>query len=216
MPIIAAMTPKRRGAGITVVFDAAPAVELSEETVARYGLRAGLALPDERIASIAAEDERARATEAAWALLAYRARTRSELRQRLLRKGYGVEAVDAVLERLTALGYLDDAAFARALVSARQRGPSARGSFALRAELRRRGVQGAIAEDSVALADDSAAVQTAAAKRARALSGLPYPDFRRRLFAFLQRRGFDRELAQSAVVAAWTSLHGGVDDEDDA
>lgn len=175
--------------------------------------RAGLALSDERISAIAAEDERDRIREAAWNLLSHRARTRSELRQRLLRKGHSAELIEAELEHLAALGHLDDEAFAHALVAARQRGATARGSIALRAELRQRGIEAAVVEASVGLADDAEAIRSAAAKRARSLGELSYPDFRRRLFTFLQRRGFDYELAKSAVTEAWKDLHGEIADE---
>jgi len=47
-------------------------------------------------------------------LLSMRARTRRELQQALQRKGHPGAAVTAALERVQALGYLDDARYARA------------------------------------------------------------------------------------------------------
>jgi len=142
-------------------------------------------------------------SQAAWRLLSFRPRTRDELRRRLLQKGYGPAAVEEELTRLSELGYLDDAAFARTLVAERQAGGAARGSLALRSELRRRGVAREIAEAVVEPENDARLVAAVAAKKARLLSELPQAAFRRRLGAFLQRRGFDHETAREAVEAAW-------------
>src|SRR5947207_1237759 len=75
-------------------------------------------------------------SEAAWRLLSIRGRSREELRRRLLRKGLTESDVDAELDRLQERGYLDDEAFARSWVAARQSASAPRSSALLRAELR--------------------------------------------------------------------------------
>ena len=96
----------------------------------------------------AALDRRARRAEitdpdivmdAAAAFLAVRPRSMAETRRRLCHLGYPPALVDAVVARLVELGYLDDAAFARAWVESRDRARP-RGSTALRQELQRAGV----------------------------------------------------------------------------
>jgi regulatory protein len=136
-------------------------------------------------------------------LLSYRARTREELRRRLLAKRYEPSAVDDELARLVALGYLDDSAFARSWVAERQAGSAAHGSLALRSQLRVRGVEREIVESALRPEDDAGAAAQAAAKRARLLAGLPKAAFERRLGAFLQRRGFDAETVRRTVTQAW-------------
>ena len=76
---------------------------------------------------------------AAAALLAIRSRTTHELRGRLVMLGYPEGMVDVTLDRLMALGYLDDEAYARAWVAGRDRARP-RGSAALRQELLRKGL----------------------------------------------------------------------------
>ena len=126
--------------------------------------------------------------------LARRAHARFDLRRRLLQKQHPPAAVDGALARLSAQGLLDDASFARDYAGAkagRGRGPSR-----LIRDLLSQGVERRVAEEAVrtALADDGvdpdAAVRAVAAKRAKQLAGLPAPVRKRRLVAFLARRGF--------------------------
>ena len=126
--------------------------------------------------------------------LARRAHARFDLRRRLLQKQHPPAAVDGALERLAAQGLLDDAQFARdyaASRAARGRGPSR-----LIGDLLSQGVERRVAEDAVrtALADEGvdpdAAARAVAEKRAKQLAGLPAPVRKRRLVAFLARRGF--------------------------
>ncbi|WP_328707184.1 regulatory protein RecX [Citreicoccus inhibens] len=74
-----------------------------------------------------------RATDACLRLLSVRARSRHELLLALERKGYAEPVREAVLERLLALGYVDDERFAR------ERAASllGRGKFGPRAVLQR-------------------------------------------------------------------------------
>ncbi|MBJ6765325.1 regulatory protein RecX [Myxococcaceae bacterium JPH2] len=74
-----------------------------------------------------------RATDACLRLLSVRARSRHELLLALERKGYAAPVRDAVLERLLALGYVDDERFAQE----RARALLERGKFGPRAVLQR-------------------------------------------------------------------------------
>jgi len=70
-------------------------------------------------------------------LLGLRSHSRKELRQKLLKKGYTVESIEAVLEKLTLQGVLDDLMFGRELIKSRsRRKPS--GKVKMHAELRKK------------------------------------------------------------------------------
>jgi regulatory protein len=77
--------------------------------------------------------------EAAAGFLAVRSRSVEETRRRLNHLGYPASLCDQVVERLVALSYLDDEAFARAWVESRDRARP-RGAVALRRELKLKGV----------------------------------------------------------------------------
>ncbi|HSM34750.1 MAG TPA: regulatory protein RecX [Anaerolineae bacterium] len=155
--------------------------------------------------------------EAAAAFLAVRPRSVEETRRRLVQLGYPPALCEQVVERLVELGYLDDAAFARAWVESRDRARP-RGAVALRRELQRKGVPediirlalderaaaGAAAHDGTSAASPEAGSASAAApsadreaarrlieRRAAALSREPDPRRRRqKAYALLARNGF--------------------------
>jgi regulatory protein len=128
--------------------------------------------------------------------LARRAHARHDLRRRLLQKQHPPAAVDGALARLAAQGLLDDARFARDYAGAKATRGGGRGPARLIRDLLAQGVERGVAEEAVrtALADEGvdpdAAVRAVAEKRVKQLAGLPAPVQKRRLAAFLARRGF--------------------------
>ncbi|HEY3219625.1 MAG TPA: regulatory protein RecX [Gemmatimonadales bacterium] len=134
------------------------------------------------------------AHRAALRALARRAHARFDLRRRLLQKQHPPAAADGALDRLSAAGLLNDARFAEDYARAKaQRG---RGPARLVRDLQAQGVDRRIAEDAVrsSLAaegvDPARAVRALAEQRAKQLAGLPAVVKKRRLVAFLMRRGF--------------------------
>lgn len=151
------------------------------------------------------------AVEIALRFLAQRPRTRWELERRLRRSGAADSTIEATLERLGALGYVDDQAFVRWWAEQRDR-HAPRGRRMVEAELRQRGVAreaieayrsgerdaGGSADDSLPATED----ERAAAALERHLRGRPLPSDPRalqRIGMFLVRRGFDPETARSAI-----------------
>jgi regulatory protein len=135
------------------------------------------------------------AHRAALRALARRAHARFDLRRRLLQKQHPPAAVDGALDRLSAAGLLDDARFSLDYAAAKAR--RGRGPARLVRDLQSQGVDRRVAEDAVrqSLAaegvDPADAVRALAEKRARQLGGLPPAVRKRRLSAFLARRGFE-------------------------
>jgi len=126
--------------------------------------------------------------------LARRAHARHDLRRRLLQKQHPPHAVDEALARLEATGLLDDARFAIDYAAAKAR--RGRGPARLIGDLLAQGVERRVAENAVRTSlaaegvDPVEAVRALAEKRARQLAGLPPAVRKRRLVAFLMRRGF--------------------------
>ena len=126
--------------------------------------------------------------------LARRAHARHDLRRRLLQKQHPPHAVDEALARLEATGLLDDARFAIDYAAAKAR--RGRGPARLIGDLLAQGVERRVAENAVRTSlaaegiDPAEAVRALAERRAKQLAGLPQPVRKRRLVAFLLRRGF--------------------------
>jgi regulatory protein len=131
-------------------------------------------------------------------LLARRAHSRSELIQKLRRRGYAHEAIDTTMARLVELGYLDDRSFAQGLV--RRRG-AVRGPLALSAELAAKGVDRAQADAAVAEFDLEAQLASATLIAERLYARKPVTSYREMLDGVglkLQRRGFPAVIIRAA------------------
>ncbi|HET6777303.1 MAG TPA: regulatory protein RecX [Gemmatimonadales bacterium] len=126
-------------------------------------------------------------------VLELRPYARVDLGRRLQRKGHPQRAVDVALERLLKLGVLNDEAYARSYVqtrAARGRGPSRLIRDLLSMGVQRSLIDGAIAAEWPEGSDRTSMPQALAAKRAAQLGKLPKQTKRRRLLAYLARRGF--------------------------
>ena len=132
-----------------------------------------------------------------------RPHAREELRRRLMRKQHPSAAVEAALERLAAQDLLDDRRFAEHFVATRA--ARGRGAVRLLQDLRRQGVDQRIAQEAVTAAlasegiDEATALRHVAERRSRQLGALPLPAKRRRLLAYLARRGYQGAAVRSVV-----------------
>jgi len=121
-----------------------------------------------------------------------RARSRSELSDKLARKGIPAELGERLLDRFEEVGLVDDAAFARSWVQARQSGKGL-ARRALSQELRRKGVDDEVAREALDEVDPDDEIEAARAlvrRRARALARLDRDTAVRRLSGMLARKGY--------------------------
>jgi SOS response regulatory protein OraA/RecX len=101
-------------------------------------------------------DDPAVVTDAAAKFLAVRPRSVAETRRRLRHLGYRHDLVDRAVQQLADLGYLDDAAFARAWIESRDRARP-RGAVALRRELALKGVDRSVIDEALGERSESLA-----------------------------------------------------------
>jgi regulatory protein len=152
-------------------------------------LRVGQKLTAEEVVELRMKDQVERAYERALNYLSYRPRSEAEVRRNLRRKDVEDEAIDVVIGRLARAGLVDDDEFARYWVENRARF-NPRGARGLRYELRQKGVDHAIIDDALTGFDVQAAARQVAEAGARRLSQETPRDFRRKLKAYMARRGF--------------------------
>jgi regulatory protein len=137
-------------------------------------------------------------------LLEFRARSVAELRRKLLQKGGDPGEIDQVIARLRDQRLLDDVDFAREFARTRIVGAGS-SRHRIVQELRRKGVASSIADEAVAGLeeregiDPSATVHRVAQKKWASMSGLEDFTRRRRLYAFLARRGFNPDEIKAAM-----------------
>ena len=141
--------------------------------------------------------------ERALRLLTVRSRSRSELRQRLLRADFEPDEVELALDDLEAVGLIDDEAFARELAEHQRR--KGLGRRAGLAGMRAKGVDRELAEritGDVNPEDEAERAAEVASNRLQRMRGLDPVTRQRRLQDFLMRRGYDPETARSACIRA--------------
>lgn len=144
------------------------------------------------------------AYSAALDALARRARSITELSRWLRDHGYPPGEIDDAITRLTAAGLLDDASFARSFVRSRlvDRKLSRR---RVQAELARRGVARALVDAALTDVmadeeiDEEETVRLLAERKYRSMSQLDPQVARRRLMAFLSRRGHGGDVVRRVV-----------------
>lgn len=206
--VITRLEPLRPGGlEVRVHLDRGEPLEVALEAVERMRLGVGDPLPSNVRHHLLNADAEAKILEAARDLLSHRARTRAELRRKLIGKGFRPARVDPCLARLEERGLLDDAAAAAAFVRDRIR-HRPRGRSRLTQELRAKGVGDSVARAVVeAVIEDEALAEPELAQRVaehwlkrqgpavrQALTSATHsPErekARRRLYQHLVRRGF--------------------------
>jgi regulatory protein len=169
---------------------------LPAEALAGLGLAVGAELTPQVLARLQELADVEAAHRAALRALGRRAHARLDLRRRLLNKQHPPAAADGALDRLATQGLLDDARFAREYAATRATRGGGRGPARLVRDLLAQGVERPVAEGAVAQAvadeglDPAQTAVAVAEKRARQLTGLPVAARKRRLTAYLVRRGY--------------------------
>jgi regulatory protein len=202
--IVTALEPDtRRPGSVRVLVDgrAFATVDLT----AASGLGAGQPIEAEAAERLARAADAEAAYRTVLRALARRPHARSDLGRRLLRRGLAADAVEDALARAERVGLLDDATFTRHYVATRAergRGPARLVRDLVSMGVARGIVDRAIAEHWPADTDRRGLPAALAAKRAAQLGNLAPPVKRRRLLAFLARRGFTGSEAREAVAGA--------------
>lgn len=190
---ITAIEPQQRSKDrVNIFLNGEFAVGVNAAVVVALGLTTGQAISEDRLKEITYAESINKAVDRACLLLSYRARSEKEVRDRLKQAGFDESVVDVTIGKLFALNYLNDQDFAEKLVAAR-RSERPQGRRALNWELRRKGISEETVEDTLSGLDEGwehATALDAARSRIGRYQGLEPSEARRKLTAFLQRRGF--------------------------
>jgi regulatory protein len=194
LPVLTAIEPDPRRPGtLRVDLDGVRFGAVPAELARAAGLAVGCVVDGAMHERLTAAADAEAAFRTLLRALERRSFARVDLARRLIRKGHPRAAVEAAVERAAGLGLLDDAAFAQSYVqtrAARGRGPAR-----LTRDLMAMGVERGLIDRALAAewpegTDRSRVPLALAAKRAAQLGDLPRPVKRRRVLAYLARRGF--------------------------
>jgi regulatory protein len=190
----------RRPDAVRLEIDGARFGAIPRELATAEGLAVGRVVDPELQERLASAADAEAAYRTVLRALEIRSYARGDLARRMLRKGHQRQAVEAALERAARFGLLDDAAFAQRYVqtrSARGRGPARLTRDLLSMGVDRTLIDRAIAEEWSEDSDKTSMPLALARKRASQLRDLPRQTKRRRVVAYLARRGFSgREVTE--------------------
>ena len=214
MNLITAITPAPRHPGrFDVLVDGKSVATLSLDAIEQLHLAVGTTVTGKE-EGIAREAAQTRVYDRALNMLAFRARSSAELARSLVRKGEPKEHVDAAIARLRDHGLLDDAAFAQSFTRAKVLGAQ-QSRRRVQQDLARKGVARNVSDAAIDTVfeeeqvDQREIVEVAARKKLRTLKKVDPAVRRRRLYAFLARRGYDGEDIRRAMEAVGEELRGG-------
>ena len=205
--ITAIRAGKRRQQRVNVYLDDKFALSLEAEAAAKAGLKPGQELSQSQTEALAMSDRFHRCLNAALHYLSYRPRSESEMRERLQRRGFDSDSVEAVLTKLKEQELVDDVAFAQFWKDNRQ-SFSPRSQWLIKLELSRKGVATDIIDEVVNEIHDNESAYRAALGKARSLPLSDRDAFRRRLGSYLKRRGFNYEVISHTVERLWQERRG--------
>ncbi|HEX8917778.1 MAG TPA: RecX family transcriptional regulator [Chloroflexota bacterium] len=200
MPQITALSlQKNDPERINVEIDGRFAFGISRMLAASRGLSTGQELTPAEVEALRHDDDAERAHNAALNFLTFRPRSNKEIADYLRKRKTEPEVIAAVVERLQGSGLIDDDEFARFWVENRQ-SFRPRGSRALRAELRQKGLAADVIEGTLNnLGDEEPAAIKAGRSKLRSYEKLEDAEFVRKMTAFLQRRGFAYDVSARAA-----------------
>lgn len=143
-----------------------------------------------------------KAREYAFLLLKFRPRSISEFREKLARRNFSQEIIDELVSDFVKRGLLDDAKFTKLWIEDRQHLKPA-GKLKLKAELAAKGIAQADIDEAIRVltpeAGEYGSALNLAKKRVGRLGNLDKQTIKRRLYGYLERRGFSYDVIGRAV-----------------
>lgn len=201
--ITALRSQQRRRDRVNIYIDGAYAFSLQDILAAE--LHIGQTLDEAEVQVLQERDASESAYEATLRYLSFRPRSEQELRRYLARRALGEQTIDDILARLAQAGLTGDRQFAEFWVENRE-AFRPRGRWALRAELRQKGVETEFIDEALSEIDEDESALRAGEQVLRRYARDDEPTFYRRLMGHLQRRGFGFGVARRTAERLWRQL----------
>ncbi len=166
-------------------------------------LAVGQELTPEMIARLQAEDAGEAALQRAMRFISYRPRSSAEVIANLRKHETPEPVIELTLARLQANGMVNDQKFARLWVENRSEFHP-RGAYALRQELKQKGLGEATIQQSLVDIDENVLALQAATQKVAKWRILDEQEFKKKLYGFLGRRGFSYETISQVVQKLWS------------
>lgn len=217
MELITAIKPTHRNPKrVTIRIGRKVVATLPQSKVEELGLAVGQAWDEALAQQVTQAGMYDKALRQAMNRLNRRAMSRRDLDKKLQGLEYEQAVREQVLDRLTEMKFLDDEAYARALIDATLRRKPA-GPQLLRQKLYQKGIDRSLIEKLVGAATDAqdlapGAVELAR-KKLRSMQRLDIDTRKRRLYGLLARRGFNPDTISSVMAELADELSAGCETE---
>ena len=199
---ITALKPQKRDPRrVNVYLDEAFAFGLSQAVA--MGIKVGQEINGEEINQLLARESEQAAYLRALNFISYRPRSEAEVIKNLGKKDIDEQVIHQVVDRLRQNHLVDDTKFALEWVDNRS-AFRPRSRWALAMELRQKGIAEDTIEEVLNDTDDEQLAYQAAQKQSRKYRGLEWQNYRRKMSAFLARRGFRYETISPIVRRIWS------------
>ena len=201
--ITALKAQKRNNQRINVHLDDEFAFGISRIVAARIEL--GQQLSPEEIKELQEKDSAEKAYQRALNFLSYRPRSQAEVVRNLRKHETPENQIEETIERLLKNNLVNDEDFAQLWVENRSEFRP-RGAYALRMELRQKGLSDDIIDPVLNNVNEEELAYRAALQRGYRLRNYEWNEFRKKLSGFLSRRGFSYQIISNTVSKVWEEL----------
>ena len=168
---------------------------LSNMVVLQYRLKVGQEIEEQTLCEIQEENEFSEAFDLALGYISKYVKTKKQLTEYLMRKGYTYPVAFKVVEKLASYGYVNDESFAKRYVEANSKN---KGKFLLKRELALKGVSEKCADSAInGVFDENENAFNLAKKYMRGKEN----DFKtlQKCYRYLLSKGFSFESAHEAI-----------------
>lgn len=189
---------KHKNSRVSVFVDGEYSFSLTDETVVEYGIFVGADINNFPLEEICKKDRYKQALSSAFMTLSRSAKSEKQLRDALLKKEFESFCVDAVIERLKELNYIDDLRFTKSFVE----NSSSSGINAIRFKLKNKGISDEIINSVLEnVKDDDQIVRAVEIIKKQLPRYSKYETFeqKRKLNDFLYRKGYQWDVIKSAI-----------------
>lgn len=190
--ITALKTQKKDPSRVSLYLDGRFVFGLSRGLVSQAKLIIGQEISAQTVADLRGQSEEEKILNLVYRYLSYRPRSEKEVLDYLIKKKISQKIIARVVVRLKSQDYLNDEEFALWWLDQRQRFRP-RSRYFLKSELTRKGVGAEVVDRVLTNVDEEALIEKIILAKKSWLTGLESDKAKRKLIAYLSRRGFSWE-----------------------
>jgi regulatory protein len=168
-------------------------------------LQIGQSISNEEIEELQTSDISKLGFQKSLNFLRYRPRSEYEVRRNLLKHDFSQVVIENVIKNLEELNLINDKEFASLWVDNRSEF-NPKGRIALVSELRAKGIDEEIIDETLSNLDEESLAKKAAEKKSEQIKNLDWEEYQKILLGYLLRRGFTYHIARPIVHNKWNEI----------